>query len=759
MTGSVDRDPLRTLLLETVIAAHQPLSLSELETAADSGGFDSTMVRKRLQGLCESGILAALRGQRYGRTRDLDLIIGRVDAHVDGYGFVLPDDGSTDLYLSPRQMRRVLHDDRVLARVRRIDGQGRREGVIVDLLGCSTSTILGYFQSDGAGGFVTPQDERIAQEIHVKAGDKGGASNGQLVVAELTDHPFSGRHVFARITEILGAQSGPGLATEIAIRKHQLPWQWPDAVAEELAQIAAQGAEAAGQAHADLSDLPFVTIDGSDARDFDDAVFAQRKEGGYRLFVAIADVSHFVKPGSVLDRCAVERGNSAYFPDRVIPMLPEVLSTDLCSLRPHKRRLAVVCEMVLDDRGGVISWRFTESVICSKLRLTYAAVGAYIDNAGSASSAGWPVAVRQSLDTLIEIYQLLAVARKCHGGVNFEFPQARIEYADDGTIEALSVEARNEATRLIEECMLVANVCAARTLNEHLSEAIYRIHEAPALEDVTDLRRILSGFGLKLRGGSAPTAADFAGVVSQAQAKTRAQVTDTLQVLMLRAMKQARYAAQPQPHFALGFAHYTHFTSPIRRYPDLMVHRLLKVVIGLSTGPTGCEKPGTCAEVADHCSVTDRRAEEATREVLGLLKAQFMRRYIGEEFDGLISGVTAFGVFVQLPQFLVDGLVHISELGDDYFHFDPERLQLTGERSGQRIALGDPLRVQVAGVRPDLGQIDFQPVGRQAGGRGLRAGRKSRKSAASVQDNDRPKPGTRGAGAGKRRAKKRQGAR
>ena len=754
MTDSVNLDPLRALLLETVIAAHQPLSLSELETAAGSGGFESTMVRKRLQELCESGILAALRGQRYGCTRDLDLIIGRVDAHVEGYGFVLPDDGSTDLYLSPRQMRRVLHDDRVLARVRRIDGKGRREGVIVELLGCSTRTILGYFQSDGAGGFVVPQDERIAQEIHVKAEDKGGASNGQLVVAELTSHPFSDRHVFARITEIVGAQSGPRLATEIAIRKHQLPWQWPDAVAEELSQITAQGAEAAGQARTDLSDLPFVTIDGSDARDFDDAVFAQREESGYRLFVAIADVSHFVKPGSVLDRCAIERGNSAYFPDRVIPMLPEVLSTDLCSLRPDKRRLAVVCEVVLDSRGGITSWRFSEGVICSTLRLTYAAVGAYIDNANSGLSAGWPVEVHQSLDTLIEIYQLLAVARKRQGGVNFEFPQARIEYAADGTIETLSVEARNEATRLIEECMLVANVCAARTLNEHLSEAIYRIHEAPASEDVTDLRRILSGFGLKLRGGSTPTAADFSGVVGQAQVKTSTQVADTLQVLMLRTMKQARYAAQPQPHFALGFAQYTHFTSPIRRYPDLMVHRLLKAVIGLSTGPTGCEKPGTCAQIADHCSVTDRRAEDATREVIGLLKAQFMRRYLGEEFDGLVSGVTAFGVFVQLPQFLVDGLVHVSELGDDYFHFDPERLQLTGERSGQRIALGDPLRVRVAGVRADIGQIDFQPAGRKARNRGARAGRKSRKSAVSTQDSDRPKPSTRGTG--KRQAKKHQ---
>jgi ribonuclease R len=496
------------------------------------------------------------------------------------------------------------------------------------------------------------------------------------------------------------------LIIERAIQNHDIPLDWPDGIEDELEKIQSWVGREENR-RLDLRDLPFVTIDGADARDFDDAVYGESEQDGWKLWVAIADVSYFVPLDSQLDRVAARRGNSVYFPNRVVPMLPETLSNDLCSLVPGQDRYVMVCEIRINKSGQIRSSLFHQAIISSQARLTYDAVQGYLE--GGAAPQLDPVSpeIRKSLGDLCGIVQALTVERKNRGSIDLEIPEARIKYSNTGEIENICRVYRNDAHRLIEECMLTANLCAARLLEAKAVPALFRLHEEPASEDIVSLRQSLAGFGLTMSKKPSPPARDLAEVLSRA--RNKAVSVDMVQLLLLRSMKQAIYSATKGPHFALGYPVYTHFTSPIRRYPDLVVHRLLKKRLGWRQNPKDNEHPSDTdlVDIATHCSFTERRAESAEREVARQLTAEFMQKKIGLQFAGVISGVTEFGVFVQLNDFPIDGLIHVSKLGPEYFLFDAPRSQLTGQSSGRVWRLGGLVRVVVARVDLAKGRIDF----------------------------------------------------
>ncbi len=698
---------LEKSILEAVLSKARPVRVPELYSVVDSPVAKEQEVDSAIGRLCKTGLLARLRGNRVGIAKEMDLVLGRVEVRTNGVGVLVPDEAGDQIYLSPRQMRRVMPDDRVLGRIQREDRQGRKEGAIVAVLNYANRTVLGCFESDCAVNVITAKDSRISHTIHVGPGDGLGAEHGQMVVGEIIAHPADSTYVQAKVIEVLAQDKPAALATEFAIRRHQLPTSWSPEVERELEQINPVQKGEGSLSGLDLTALPFVTIDGADARDFDDAVHCTRQGDEFRLDVAIADVSRHVIPDSALDRAARERGNSVYFPDRVVPMLPELLSNDLCSLRPGETRFVFACRIRVTPEGEVTGWEFHEAQIQSSARLTYEQASEFLCDPDD-SKKDLPAAVQDNLKALEQVAKALGTHRRFQGGVEFNFPQTQVSYNGDGTIASITATTRQSAMALIEECMLAANVCAARTLDAHLPEAVFRVHESPDSDAVADLQGVLGFFGIKLKGGAHPPASAFSAALRQG--RECGAPLESLQMLILRSMKQARYASGAQPHFALGFACYTHFTSPIRRYADLLVHRLIKAVLGIGRVCADSQTPGRLAEVSDHCSLTDRRAEEASREVQSWLKAEFMSRHLGQEFRGKVTGVTPFGVFVTIESMQVDGLVHISELGDDYLHFDSRHMFLVAEHSGERICLGDPMVVKVAGARPDEGKIDFIPV-------------------------------------------------
>jgi len=696
----------RELILQTLAEAGVPLSDSELAQRLAITRDERDAFERRLAAMEREAQILRNRKGAILVARKAHLIAGRVEGHPEGYGFVVPEQGE-DLYLGPHEMRKVLHGDRVMVRVSGMDRRGRAEAKIVEVVERVNHRVVGRLRREQGILFVEPSERRISQNIHVATDDASGARAGQVVVAELTAQPDGHTEPIGRIVEVLGEAADPGIEIEIALRKHDLPFRFSPR-AEELARGYPE-APAAGDlaGREDLRPLELVTIDGETARDFDDAVYCEKTRDGFRLVVAIADVSHYVRDGDALDADSRDRGNSVYFPRRVIPMLPERLSNGLCSLNPEVERLCMVCDMSIGPKGQIGRYRFYPAVMRSRARLTYTTVAAALANPRGEQACALK-GLLPRLQLLEQLFHALLRAREERGAIDFETIETQFIFDDENRLLRIDRVERNDAHRIIEECMLAANVCASDFLSARKHPALYRVHEGPTPEKLKALREFLKGFGLQLAGGDKPTAKHYARLLDTVRKRPDVQL---LQTVLLRSLQQAQYSPENVGHFGLAYEHYTHFTSPIRRYPDLLVHRSIKAALA-----GGRYKPGSWADLGAHCSQTERRADEATREVAAWLKCYYMRDRVGEEFEGSVAAVTGFGIFVALDDFYVEGLVHISELGQDYFQFDATRHQLVGERTRRTFRLADRVRVKIARVDLETSRLDFLLAGDSAEG-------------------------------------------
>lgn len=696
--------PSREFIMQTLEEHGAPIWRSEL---AEILGLDTEdteeALRRRMNAMERDGQLVRNRRGAFCLVNKRDLIAGRIIAHPDGFGFLHPDEGGKDLFLTPRQMRSVLHGDRAVVRVVGVDQRGRKEGALVEVLERAHQNIVGRLHLEMGLGFVQPDNKRIHQEIVVPETEWNGAKHGQIVVAEIVEQPTKRTQPVGRIVEVLGEHMAPGMEIELAIRSHEIPLEWPEEVEQEISTLSAEVKEADKQGREDLRQLPLVTIDGADARDFDDAVYCEESAKGWRLLVCIADVSSYVKPDSALDREAESRGNSVYFPDRVIPMLPEVLSNGLCSINPDVDRLCMTCELFVNKKGEVDSFRFFEGVMRSHARLTYSQVADMLIE-GNAELCQQYAELLPHLHQLYALYQVLHKARSKRGAIDFDTTETRIIFDSDQKVERIVPLIRNDAHRLIEECMLLANVAAARYLLGKDMPALYRNHDGPPEDKLSDLREFLAELGLVLSGGDEPGAKDYAALLESVSERPDKHL---IQTVLLRSLSQAMYGAENQGHFGLSFDAYTHFTSPIRRYPDLIVHRAIKHLINGGKPEEFEYSLPRLQGLGESCSSTERRADEATRDAVDWLKCEYMLDKVGEEFVGIITSVTSFGIFVELEEIYVDGLVHITALDNDYYHFDPVGHRLTGERSGKVYRLGDQVEIKVAAVNLDDRKIDF----------------------------------------------------
>ncbi|WP_089724983.1 ribonuclease R [Candidatus Thiosymbion oneisti] len=696
--------PSREFILETLTEAGVPLTFSEIAATFDiRDEGELVALQRRLGAMVRDGQLVPNRRDAYCLVNKQDLIAGRVIGHPDGFGFVKPDDGGDDVYLYPRQMRGLFHNDRVVVRIIGQDRRGRLEGSVVEVLERNTHTVVGRFYQESGIGFVVPNNKRLTHHIIVPSDRIAGSGQDQIVVAEITDQPTKRTQPIGKILEVVGDHMAPGMETDIAIRTHDLPVQWPAAVEAEIADLETEVPAATKDGRVDLRRLPLVTIDGADARDFDDAVYCEPKPKGWKLLVCIADVSSYVEPGTALDAEARERGNSVYFPGRVIPMLPEVLSNGLCSLNPDVDRLCMACELYVNRAGQVTRSRFFAAVMRSHARFTYDQVAALLGD-GDPQLRRRCSGLLPHLHALYALYQALHGARTGRGAIDFDTTETSFELDEQGRVLAIRPLVRNLAHRIIEECMLAANVAAARLFQRQRMPALYRIHETPKEEKLSDLRGFLAELSLRLPGGKRPTAKDYATLLDAVRTRPDRRL---IQTVLLRSMQQAMYSSENAGHFGLAYPAYTHFTSPIRRYPDLIVHRAIKhVLAGGAAADFDYPKPDL-RRISEYCSGTERRADEATRDVESWLKCEYMEDKIGAEFEGTITSVNSFGIFVELDRIHVDGLVHITALDNDFYHFDPVGHRLTGKRTGTVYRLGDRLRVRLAAVNLDERKIDF----------------------------------------------------
>jgi len=679
-----------------------PVAFERLSQLLDIKADEQTDFSRRLGAMARDAQLLQNRRGDWLIPDKADLIRGRVEGHPDGFGFLVPDEkGQADLFLPEKEMAKVLHGDRAIARIVGIDRKGRPEGKIVEVTERANARVVGRVHQEHGVWFLVAENRRISQDILLAPPEKKALkpTPGQVVVVELVEQPSKQSQPIGRVVEVLGNYADPGMEIEIALRKHDLPFEFSKAVMAEAKKLPDEVRKADWKGREDLTELPLVTIDGETARDFDDAVYCERQGKGYRLIVAIADVSHYVQPGSALDQDAYDRGNSVYFPRRVIPMLPEKLSNGLCSLNPNVERLCMACDMQLSGTGEVKRYRFYPAVMWSHARLTYTEVAAVLYERDARMRKRLD-ALLPHLENLDAVFRVLLKARQKRGAIDFETVETRMVFDDHGKIERIEPYERNDAHRLIEECMLAANVCASDFLKEREHPALYRIHEGPTPERLLKLRDFLGTFGLQLGGGEDPQAKDYAALLEKIQGRPDKQL---LQTVMLRSLRQAIYSPDNVGHFGLAYESYTHFTSPIRRYPDLLIHRGIKSALAARR-----YEPGDWSDIGLHCSATERRADEATREVEAWLKCFYMQDRISEEFEGSISAVVPFGIFVALDDVFVEGLVHVSELGQDYFHFDEKAHAMVGERTGRRFRLSDRVRVQLVRVDLDQNKIDFR---------------------------------------------------
>jgi ribonuclease R len=721
--------PSREYMLDFLHQWGKPISHARLCQELNVTDEDSIeAVSRRLKAMCRDGQLMSNRKNEFCLLRKMDLIPGRVIGHRDGFGFVQPEKGGDDLFLSPRQMRQVFDGDRVVVQEIGVDQRGRREGKIVEVLEHCTTKLVGRFKGKDGFGHLQPENQRITQQIMVIADPESGLvyQDDQLVVLELTQQPGKRNMPQGRVIEVLGDHMAPGMEITVAIHNYDIPNEWSDEVKQEIGDLKPEVEESAKTNRVDLRDLPLVTIDGEDAKDFDDAVFAERKRsGGWRLWVAIADVSWYVRPGSALDIEAHKRGNSVYFPEFVVPMLPELLSNGLCSLNPKVDRLAMVCEMTISEAGNLSGYQFYEAVINSKARLTYTKVGKMLmekDTEEAQALRGEYQSVVPHLETLHDLYHALRGAREQRGAIDFDTTETRILFSDQRKIDKIVPVVRNDAHKLIEECMLCANVATARFLSTADIPTLYRVHDGPKAARLENLRAYLGELGLNLPGGEDPDPSDYQALAEAIEERPDRHI---IQTMMLRSMAQAVYTPENNGHFGLAYTAYTHFTSPIRRYPDLLVHRAIRAMIHSDSQKRTIKRPDIfeknpafayrynteqMVQLGEHCSMTERRADDATRDVMSWLKCEYMQNHVGSEYDGVVSAVTGFGLFVELESVFVEGLIHITGLPSDYYHFDAAKQRLVGERTRKVFKLGDRLRVQVANVNLDDRKIDFELV-------------------------------------------------
>ncbi|MEZ5565775.1 MAG: ribonuclease R [Gammaproteobacteria bacterium] len=678
-----------------------PLTLAALATQLDIRGERQVAeLRKRLEVLRVSGQLLVNRRGEYCLSDKLDVVAGTATSHRDGYGFVAPDDGGTDIFLPVAEMRAVLDGDRVAVRVSSRGRDGRRAGTLVEILARSHKSLVGRYHRERGLGWVV-EAGRSPHHFVVTDGDRNGAEVGQLVKLEIIKYPGPDHEARGRVVEVLGNPDTPSVLTAAAIEMFHIPSEWPTPVLNAANHLGREVADNDKRGRTDLRSLPLVTIDGEDARDFDDAVYAEPSGDGWRLIVAIADVSHYVTSGNVIDNEAKRRGTSVYFPDQVVPMLPEQLSNELCSLKPAVDRLCMVCDMHIDKRGNVKSSTFYRGVMRSHARLTYGVVDQW--QRGVATDPV-PVAVQPALRDLYAVFACLMQARKRRGALDLDLPEIRIQLDDAGAIVGIGARHRNDAHRLIEECMIAANVEAARYLLKHKFTTLYRVHAGPEGDKLEDLRQLFQGLGIPIAETAGSRPSEINRVLQQIRDRPDFPMLATA---VLRSMKQAVYQPANTGHFGLALKAYAHFTSPIRRYPDLVVHRGLGHLID-GGKPAAFELDITAAEqLGVTTSMQERRAEEATRHVEARCKCLYMQEHVGESLDGVVTGVTHFGLFVMLRDLLVDGLIHVTSLPSDYYHLEPGARGLLGERTGRAFRLGDNLRVKVVRVSPEDARIDL----------------------------------------------------
>jgi ribonuclease R len=696
--------PSRELILQFIEHAGKPMGREEIAEAFSLETEDQLeALRRRLRAMERDGQVLFNRGKKYCLVNNEDLIAGRIIGHADGFGFIKPDDGSDDLFLSPREMNPLLHNDRALVRIAGVDKKGRREGAVVEILQRNTHQVVGRLYKDDGFTYVVPDNKNIAQTILIKNDGIGNAKQGQIVVAEIIEQPTKLRQPIGRIIDVMGEHMAPGMEIEMAIRSYELPNQWPDDLLEEIKPLQKEVPEDAKQDRVDLRATPLVTIDGEDARDFDDAVYCHKTPKGWKLLVAIADVSHYVQINSALDREAQKRSTSVYFPEQVIPMLPEILSNGLCSLNPQVDRLCMVCELFIDEQGQVVRSRFFDAVMSSHARLTYNQVAAMLVD-GDQELAETYKELMPHLQELYALYKVMRVSREQRGAMDFDSQETRIIFGSERKIEKIVPVVRNDAHKLIEEFMITANMAAARFLNGKKMPKLLRIHDGPSADKLLNLKTFLGEVGLSLGGGAKPTPLDYMHLMESIKGRPDAHL---IQTVLLRSMSQAVYSPELKGHFGLALEAYAHFTSPIRRYPDLLVHRAIRHCLQGKSVESFFYGVPDMVMLGEQCSANERRADDATRDVVSWLKCEYMMDKVGEEFSGIISAVTSFGFFVELAEIYVEGLVHISNLAQDYFHFDPISHQLKGERTSINYRLGDSVSVRVARVDLDEKKIDF----------------------------------------------------
>jgi ribonuclease R len=661
-------------------------------------------LRRRLNAMVRDGQLIRNRRQGYVPVNEEDLISGRVIAHADGFGFLVPDEGGEDIFLHGRQMKTLLHGDRAVVQVSGVDRRGRLEGAVIDVIERANSRIVGRLFVESGIAVVTPDNKRLTQDINVPLDQLGGANHGQIVIIEITQQPTFRHQSIGKVTDIIGDHMAPGMEIDIAMHAHNIPFLWPDEVKQQVEGMSDEVLAKDKKERVDIRHFPLVTIDGEDARDFDDAVYCEATDKGWKLYVAIADVSHYVERGSALDEEAYNRSTSVYFPERVIPMLPEILSNGLCSINPHVDRLCMVCEILFNQDGKMIRSSFFEGLMQSHQRLTYTEVSAMLEHGDTQLSEKY-AAVLPHLKNLHGLYKVLSKQRKKRGAIDFETTETRIVFSDDRRIDCIVPTVRNEAHKLIEECMISANVAAARFLEKHKISGLYRVHESPKEDKMDKVIDFVKELGLHFgKGRGKKTAQDYAQLISSVKDRPDFHL---IQTILLRSLSQAVYSPDNEGHFGLSLQSYAHFTSPIRRYPDLLVHRAIRHIVQGKKASGFFYRHSDMVSLGEHCSANERRADEATRDAMSALKCEYMMDKVGETFEGVISSVTSFGIFVELQDIYVEGLVHITGLPKDYYQFEPVSHKLMGEHGGLVFQLGDTVTVDVAGVNLDERKIDF----------------------------------------------------